>query len=396
MVIPIALGLVGADGRDMPLKLADGRKIDRGVITLTKPADTFVFEGIGEAPAPSLNRNFSAPIKLVANLSADQLRFLAARDSDPFNRWQALQTLATRLLLHNVAALRAGGDMRSDEGLLDAFGATLAASALEDQFVALALTVPVEADLAREIGRDVDPDAIFTARRALRAAMGRHLGDALAARYRRLTTSEPYRPDAAGAGRRALRNVCLDLMVTANRPGAVELAVQQYRGADNMTDRMAALTTLSFCDLPERKAAIDDFYARYAHDPLIVDKWLGLQAAIPEAATLDRIKALTAHPAFSFANPNRVRALIGSFTMANQKEFNRADGSGYDFLADTVLALDPKNPQVAARLLSALKSWRVLEPIRRGRAEAALRRNAAAAQLSRDVRDIVERSLAQS
>ena len=162
-----------------------------------------------------------------------------------------------------------------------------------------------------------------------------------------------------------------------------------------MTDRMAALAALALADVPERAAALDDFYARYAGDPLIVDKWFSLQAAIPEPATLDRVKALTAHPAFSFANPNRVRALISAFAMANQKEFNRADGAGYDFVADTVLALDPKNPQLAARLLSALKSWRVLEPVRRARAEAALQRVAAAPSLSPDVGDIVQRALAK-
>jgi aminopeptidase N len=162
-----------------------------------------------------------------------------------------------------------------------------------------------------------------------------------------------------------------------------------------MTDRLAALTTLSLRDVPQRPEVLADFYARYGHDPLIVDKWLALQAAIPEPATLDRVKALTAHAAFSFANPNRVRALIGSFTMANQTQFNRADGSGYGFLVDTVLALDPKNPQVAARLLSALKSWRVLEPSRRALAQAALARVAAAPALSRDVSDIAARALGE-
>jgi aminopeptidase N len=250
--------------------------------------------------------------------------------------------------------------------------------------------------LAREIGRDVDPDAIFAARAALRASLGRHLGDALAVRYHALASAEPYRPGAAGAGRRALRNVCLDLMVAARRPDALALAVRQYESADNMTDRMAALATLSLRDVPERTAALESFYARYAADPLIVDKWLALQAAIPEPATLDRVKALTSHSAFSYANPNRVRALIGQFTVANQTQFNRADGAGYAFLADTVLALDPKNPQVAARLLSGLRSWRVLEPTRRERAQAALQRIAAAPSLSRDVNDILSRTLAES
>ena len=395
MVIPLAIGLVGRDGRDLALKLGDGRTIERGVLTLTKGAETFVFGDIGEPPVPSLNRGFSAPIKLVADLSSGDLGFLAAHDSDPFNRWQALQTLATRLLVDNTAALRSSGTARQDGGLLEALRAILADGALEPAFVALALTLPGEADIAREIGSDVDPDAIFAARSASRAFVGDELGGPLFDHYRRLSESGPYRPDAAGAGRRGLRNTCLDLLVATRRPDAISLAARQYQVADNMTDRVAALSALSFYDTPERAAALDDFYARYADDPLIVDKWLSLQAAIPEPATLDRVKALTRHPAFSFANPNRVRALIHAFALANQKEFNRVDGAGYDFVADTVLALDPKNPQLAARLLSALKSWRVLEPARRALAEAALQRVAATPSLSPDVGDIVQRALAK-
>jgi aminopeptidase N len=299
------------------------------------------------------------------------------------------------LLVDNTAAKRANGAARQDPGLLAALGAVLADGTLEPAFVALALTLPGEADIAREIARDVDPDAVFAARRGLQAAVGEHLAETLLHHYRRLSDSGPYAPDAVSAGRRTLRNTCLDLLAATQRADAILLAARQYQAANNMTDRMAALSTLSLCDVPERTAALDDFYARYADDALIVDKWLTLQATIPEPATLDRVKALTKHPAFSFANPNRVRALIHAFALANQKEFNRADGAGYDFIVDTVLALDPKNPQVAARLLSALKSWRVLEPGRRARAEAALRRVAAAPSLSPDVSDIAQRALAK-
>ena len=394
-MIPLALGLVGRDGKDLPLRLADGRRIERGVIPLTRSAETFVFTEVDQAPVPSLNRDFSAPIRLVANLGVDELRFLAAHDCDPFNRWQAVQMLATRLLVDNVAALRAGATARNDAGFLDALGAIFADPTLEPAFVAQALTPPGEADIAREIGRDIDPDAIFTARSDLRAAIGTHLAAGLSERYGRLASSAPYAPDAAGAGRRALRNVCLDLLVAAEQPGTIALAARQYETADNMTDRLAALATISLRDVPERASALADFHARHGDDPLIVDKWLSLQAAIPEAATLDRVKSLTTHAAFSFANPNRVRALIGAFAMANQTQFNRADGGGYEFLVGTVLALDPKNPQVAARLLSALKSWRVLEPSRRARAQAALQRVAAAPALSRDVHDIATRALGE-
>jgi aminopeptidase N len=212
----------------------------------------------------------------------------------------------------------------------------------------------------------------------------------------RMITAGAYRPDAQSAGRRALKNACLDLLALTESEAAMARAFDQYRNADNMTDRMAALETLAAHDRPERAAAFDDFYARYAEDPLVVDKWFTLQAVIPEPATLDRVRALMRHPAFSAANPNRIRALIGTFAQANHTQFNRRDGAGYDFVADFVLELDAKNPQVAARLMSAFRSWRALEAQRRGRAEATLRRVAAMPALSPDVHDIVARTLADN
>jgi aminopeptidase N len=366
------------------------------VLTLTTPTETLVFSGIEEPPVLSINRGFSAPVRISTNISANDLRFLAAHDSDPFNRWQALQTLATKLLVDNTAALRAGAQARADEGLLDAYAAILADRTLEPAFVALALTPPSEADIAREIGRDVDPDAIFRARAGLRALIGLHLNAALTEIYKRMSSRGRYKPNAKSAGRRSLRNVALDLLAATGSARAVSRAARQYAAADNMTDRMAALATLALHDVPERAAALEDFYLRFKDDPLVIDKWLTLQAAIPESSTLDQVRALTKHPAFSFSNPNRIRSLIGAFAQGNPTQFHRADGQGYDFLAETVLTLDPKNPQVAARLLSAFKTWRALEPSRRARAEAALRRVDAAPALSRDVQDIVQRTLADA
>jgi aminopeptidase N len=257
------------------------------------------------------------------------------------------------------------------------------------------IALPSESDIAREIARDVNPDAVYAARQTLRLAIMTTLSKTLTTTYQRLSSPEPYSPDADATGRRALKNTCLDLITAAGDPSAIALAKRQYERADNMTDRMAALQALTLCDCAERTAALEDFYRRYAGDPLIVDKWLSLQAAIPEPATLERVKGLTSHPAFSMANPNRVRALIGAFAMSNQTQSNRADGRGYDFIVNSVLAIDPKNPQLAARLLSALKSWRVLEPKRRSLAEAALRRVADTPSLSRDLGDIVQRALAE-
>jgi aminopeptidase N len=395
VVIPLAVGLVGKDGGDLPLTL-DGRPLDRGVIEVTRSNQSFVFTGVSERPIPSFNRGFSAPIKLSLPIEPDDLRFLAAQDSDSFNRWQAVQTLGMSLLTANVAAFRKNTAPRTDDGLTSALGANLADRSLEPAFIALTLNPPSDSDIAREIGRDVDPDAIFAARRHLRATIGERLGTALADTYRRMIVAGPYSPDATSAGKRTLKNVCLDLLAATQQNEAIARAFAQYRDADNMTDRMAALETLAQYDRPERTEAIADFYARYSADPLIIDKWLALQAAIPEPATLDRVRTLTAHPAFSLANPNRVRSLIGSFAQVNHTQFNRADGAGYDFVADVVLTLDPKNPQVAARLMGAFRSWRALEPRRRQRAEATLRRVAAAPALSPDVHDIVARTLAET
>ena len=393
MVIPLRAGLVGKDGRDLPMTLTNAAKIERGVLELSEPMHSFEFVGIAERPVLSINRNFSAPIKLVTDLNADDLDFLAANDADAFNRWQALQTASTQLLIDNVSALRAGKAPRTDEKLIAAMAAILDDGKLEPAFIALALVPPGEGDIAREIGKDIDPDAIFGARKALRAVIGDRLGAALAAAYERLTITGPYSPAAKDAGKRVLRNVALDLLAATAKPDAIARAARQYDTADNMTDRMAALATLSLHDVPDRDRVIADFYTRFATDALVVDKWFILQATIPQPGTLAKVRELTAHPAFSFANPNRVRSLIGAFAQANPTQFNRPDGAGYDFTASTIVDLDPKNPQLAARMATAFRIWRSLEAGRRAKAEAALTRINSAPNLSRDLADIVERAL---
>ena len=394
MVIPLVTGLVGKDGNDLPLTLASGEAVERGVLVVTEPVQSFEFTGIAERPILSINRGFSAPIKLVTDLSNDDLAFLAAHDSDPFNRWQSLQTISMRLLIENVAAIRAGKPPRNDDRLMVALAALLENPALEPAFVALALVPPAEGDIAREIGSDIDPDAIFKARAALRREIGTRLEATLSTLYERLTVPGGYTPDATSAGRRALRNVVLDLMAAGGDAHALARAARQYDAADNMTDRIAALTTLALHEGPDRERALDDFYKRFDGDALVIDKWFSLQAMLPQPGTLDRVRELTRHPAFSFGNPNRVRALIGAFAMSNVTQFNRADGAGYDFLAETLLTLDPKNPQVAARMATAFRTWRTLEEGRRAKAEAALKRVKEGGQLSRDLADIVERALA--
>jgi aminopeptidase N len=393
MVIPLRLGLVGKDGRDLALRLIDGSAPENNVLLLTQPAATFTFAGIAGRPVVSINRGFSAPIKLVGDLSADELAFLAAHDSDPFNRWQAIQSTAMTVLIENVAAIHANKPPRSDDRLIGALAAVLADHSLEPAFVALAFSPPGEGDIAREIGKDIDPGAIYSARLRLRRDIGEKLKPALAETYQRIAVHGAYSPDAASAGKRSLRNVCLDLLAAGGDAEALARAEQQYQAADNMTDRMAALSTLTQHCGPARERTLDDFYRRYSGNALVIDKWFALQGMIAEAETLDRVRSLTAHPAFSFSNPNRMRSLIASFALSNPTQFNRPDGQGYDFAADTILALDPKNPQVAARLATAFRTWRTMDAPRRARAEAALNRIKATPGLSRDVADIVGRAL---
>ena len=396
MVVPLSLGLVGKDGRDLPLKLSADGAISDTVVVLADAVATFEFVDVDERPVLSINRGFSAPIKLVNGLSADDLAFLAAHDSDPFNRWQAVQTISMRLLVDNVSALRAGRTMRTDDQLIGALASIISDAVLEPAFIALALIPPGEGDVAREIGCDIDPDLIFQARSAFRSAIGERLRAPLTTVYDQMHVPGGYSPDATSAGRRALRNVAADLLAATGQPADIARASRQYETADNMTDRMAALGTLCLHDTPKRLQALDNFYARYASDALVVDKWFSLQATIPRPETLEKVRSLTTHSAFSFANPNRIRALIGAFAQGNATQFNRADGAGYNFIADTVLALDPKNPQVSARLATAFRTWRTLEPGRRAKAEAALARVKSNPGISRDLADIVERALTVS
>ncbi|WP_133123332.1 aminopeptidase N C-terminal domain-containing protein, partial [Methylobacterium frigidaeris] len=249
---------------------------------------------------------------------------------------------------------------------------------------------------AQTIGAEVDPDAIWRARQSLRMQLGRDLGPRLLALRDALAEppGAPFSPDAASAGRRALRNAALDLVTAADPEAGTALALAQLDAATTMTDRLAALATLSLVPGEAREEALARFGEAYRHEPLVLDKWFALQAMIPEAGTLARVRGLMNHPAFSLGNPNRVRSLVASFSLNNPTQFHRPDGAGYDLTAEVVLALDGKNPQVAARLLTAFNTWRMVESERRLRAEAALRRVADAPGLSPDVSDIAGRSLA--
>jgi aminopeptidase N len=392
MTMPVAIGLVAEDGGAMEPRC--NRVNADGVFVLDRAADSITFHDVPSRPVPSVFRGFSAPVKVSLDLSDGELLALLRHDSDPFNRWQAGQTVAMRFL---VRGAKAGSDEKSAaKKLARALAAFLDREALADPaFAALVLTLPGETEIAQEIGADVDPAAVFEVREAARTTVGRALTGRLNGLLAGLASDGPYSPDAASAGRRSLRHAALQLVAAADPASGLDRVEDGYRSADNMTVRLAALSIASLLPASDRRQALfDDFYRAYESEPLIIDKWFAVQAMMPEPGTLDRVKRLTANPAFSMANPNRVRALIGSFAMGNTTQFHRPDGAGYDFIADIVLEIDPSNPQVAARLLTAFGTWKTVEGGRRAKAEAALRRIAAVPSLSPDVSDIVQRSLA--
>jgi len=394
MHIPLAFGLVGAGGKPVAWRGVEGAVVEDGVIHIRKRRHMVRFSGVAERPAVSLNRGFSAPITLSVEQRADDQFFLAAHDSDAFSRWQAFNTLLTDALIAAFRQILGGKRPEFTARLTGLAGKIAGDETLEPAYRALALSLPGESDIARDIGKSIDPDAIFSGREALALAIAKANRDTFASLYDRLADDRPFSPDAASAGRRALRNTLLDYL--ALLPGGATLAAEHFRAATNMTDRAAALTVLAHRHhgAPEAVKALADFEAKYGSDALVMDKWFQIQASVPGPQTVYAVRALTSHPAFSMANPNRVRSLIGTFSSANQTGFHRADGEGYRFFSQTVLEVEKRNPQVAARLATALRSWRALEPGRQAKAREALLAIAGAENLSADLRDIVERTLA--
>jgi aminopeptidase N len=393
MVIPVSFGLVGSKG-DVTWSHADG-PVHGNVILLEEAAAIVTFHGIRERPAPSLLRQFSAPVRLEIDLADDDLITLFVHDSDPFNRWQSLQSVALRALVRATHACDSGDEPTFPSALMEAIGGFLDERAMADPaFAAQVLALPNEGDVAREIGRDVNPDAILAARKALRMGIGRSQAARLERVYHALKPSGSYSPQAADAGRRSLRHEALGLIMAGDAARGFDLARDQYDHADNLTDRLGALSIMAQEPMPGRESVLEKFGTHYRDEPLVLDKWFALQAMMPEADVLERIRRLMQHPQFDLGNPNRARSLIGGFATGNPTQFNRPDGKGHQFIADMAIALDARNPQTAARILGSFKTWRMLEAKRRMSAEAALRLMSVTPGLSRDAADIIERALA--
>jgi len=391
MLIPIRFALLGENAEEMSFTTQDA--VHGDVLLLKEKRQIFRFSNLKSCPIPSLLRDFSAPIILDAPFETKDLAFLARHDGDEVNRWLALNRLLLDCLVDD--AQKEEKPQKPERALLvDLIGAIAQDETLEPAFRAMALALPSESEIARAIGENVDPDLVLAAREQLLHDIACRHVPVFIRLSETLRPLPPYSPAAEDAGKRALANILLDYSSRAS--GEAALAAQLYDAADNMTDRIAALRILCqhFWNSQECRAALADFEQRFGSDPLVMDKWFGVQASVAGAAALDTVKNLMHHPLFSSDNPNRVRALIGSFASLNQTGFHRIDGDSYQFFADFLIKADKTNPQLAARMLTLLRSWRNLEAVRRGKIETVLQQIAATPGLSIDMADIISRMLA--
>ena len=393
--IPFAMGLVGPDGRDIPLKL-DGEAAAAGgtrVLQLQQSSQTFRFIDVPAMPVPSLLRDFSAPVILEIDHSDADLAFLAAHDTDAVNRWDASQRSLVRAMRSLAADHRGNRALVVPPTMVGIVRSLLADRDSDPALIALALTPPDAAYVATLKGA-IDVDGVDAASRVLMSDLARMLRQEFESAYVRHRVKAPHAPTPQQAGARKLANTCLRYLCAADDAGVRAMAVAQFDAADNMTDTVAALAALRDGDSAERASLFERFEARWRDEPLVLDKWFALEATSARGDTLARVKRLLAHPRFNAKNPNRVRSLVGAFTLCNFARFHDRDGQGYAFAADEVLALDPTNPQLAAAVAGAFNLWKRFPEPRRGLMQAALQRIATAPGLSPDVTEVVTRTLA--
>jgi len=400
-VIPVALGLLDAQGRELPLQLAHWSHAETGTRTLvlTQASETFTFVNVDSEPVPSLLRGFSAPVILEHGYTDAQLLTLLAHDSDPFNRWEAGQRLALRCAL---AAIGAQGPVHTevlDAAYLDAMRAVLRHPELDAAFKELVLTLPAETYMAEQLDV-VDPQRIHAVREAMRNQLAHALHDDWVHAYEAHKDNGAYRADAVSSGRRALAGLALQMLCLAahdnGNPVWPGKAYQRFKDAGNMTDRFNALQALVVSGHALAQEALKRFHAQFQRDDLVLDKWFALQAGAPDRGgnILPQVRQLMQHPDFHLRNPNRARSVISTYCHANPGAFHRADAAGYVYWRERVLEIDGFNPQVAARLARALDRWKKLAEPYRSAAREAIARVAAHETLSNDVREVVTRALA--
>jgi len=393
--IPFAVGLIDPERGSIATKLAGSTNTDKAethVLNLKDEHNEFVFLDIGQSPTVSPNRNFSAPVIVQNTIAEDSLPLLMSTDTDAFNRWNAKQDFAARTILENVRNLQNGKSFRIDEIFISSIGAIIRDKTLDPAYKAYLMTLPSEVDLANRMDVE-DPINIHKMSQYLRQEIAFSHKDTLTDLYEGSCIQSPYQPDAQGAGSRRLRNTILAYLGELENQTIVHRVFTQFREADNMTDRMAALAILNNMKVRERKEALDAFFARYRKNHIVIDKWFTIQATTRLPQALDHVKFLLEHPLFNLKNPNKVHSLIGAFANANPFNFHAKDGSGYTFLADQIIALDELNPQTAARLTAPLQRWQRFDSIRQQLMKTELERISATIGLSKNVREIVTKSL---
>jgi aminopeptidase N len=396
--IPVAVGLLGRDGRDLPLTVDGTSRGTTAVLELTDADQTFTFTGVTEQPTPSILRDFSAPVILKYGYNDAELVHLFSHDSDPVNRWEAGQRLAMSRLLKLAGQVAAAGNVIEnarldlDDVFVDAMRKILTDDTLDPAFREQALLLPSETMIADQLDV-VDPLAIHLARQFVRAAIGTRLRAELRAQYDANQTPGDYSPDAGSIGKRALKNLALAYLCAAPDDDSLTLARQQFDGATNMTDRVAALSALVHARASAAADALQRFYGEFQGEALVVDKWFAMQAAAP-TTNVNRVRELMTHTAFTLRNPNRARSLVSTFCAGNPVGFHAPDGGGYAFWAEQVIALDALNPQVASRLARVMDRWRRFTPDLQAHMKRALQQVAGQAKLSNDVREVVSKALA--
>ncbi|CAJ2676558.1 unnamed protein product [Trifolium pratense] len=403
MFIPIAVGLLDSTGKDIPLSSiyhdgalqsvsSNDQSVSTTVLRVTKKEEEFVFTDIFERPVPSLLRGYSAPIRLESDVTDDDLFFLLANDSDEFNRWEAGQILARKLMLNLVDDFQNNKPLVLNSNFLDGFRRILSDSSLDKEFVAKAITLPGEGEIM-DLMKVADPDAVHTVRSFIRKQLASELRSEFLSTVENNRNSGEYVFDHSNMARRALKNIALAYLASLEEQEFTNLALQEYKTATNMTEQFAALASVAQNPGKTRDDVLADFYNKWQDDYLVVNKWFALQAVSDVPGNVENVRKLLNHPAFDLRNPNKVYSLIGGFC-GSPVNFHAKDGSGYEFLGDIVLQLDKINPQVASRMVSAFSRWKRYDETRQKLAKAQLEKIMSTNGLSENVFEIASKSLA--
>ncbi len=394
--IPLALGLLDKEGNDTPLQLADGRNIKTNgdyVLSIKNGEENFEFTNIQQEPTPSLLRHFSAPVKLNYAYTDAQLALLLAHDSDNFNRWDAGQTLLTNVMFQLIDSYQKKQALTLDAHVLNAFREVLNNKNIDDAFMSQMLLLPTESYMIeRMVVADVD--AIHAVREFVKLEFAKEFHALFLERYQNLDIQTPYHFDEKLIGKRQLKNLSLHYLMLLNEPEIKAAGLKQFQQADNMTDVIGTLHAFNNIDCVERSTALDAFYEKWQKEDLVVDKWYAIQAMSSLPNTLTTVKKLMQHPSFTIQNPNRARALIATFCATNHIHFHAEDGAGYAFLVEQVRVVDKFNPQLAARLIEPLTRFKKFNAVRQGLMRAQLEKIANTPDLSKDIFEVVSKTLA--